>query len=444
MKSFLKTISCAAILLLCAGHLSAQHLHLQTLDSFVAHIEQHNRGIGNLTVSKAGKEIYHRNFGQSQLPAISSKEDMRYHIGSVTKTYTAVMIFQLIEKGQLSLDTRLATYYPDMPGASDITIRQMLEHTSGLGDYCVKGDDANWLLQPVTTASILQEIRSQGLLFTPGTQESYSNSAYFLLAGILEKQYKTDYGTILKQQIIRPLSLRHTQSSLTKPAPAAPSFQYEQEQWTAAADFEFTNTKGAGDITASPRDMLQFINALFTYKLLQPASVAIMKPDPARKEYFGRGLMLIPMRTVILYGHGGDTKGTHCVLAYNETDSVSIALTLNGERYSRNSFIAGILSIMYEEPFTFPVFKDIALTAKDLDRYSGLYSAPGFPLQIQISHTEGLLTAQGTGQPAFPLEVIDHHIFQFEQAGVQMEFLPDKDIMILHQGGQSYEMRRQR
>lgn len=99
-----------------------------------------------------------------------------------------------------------------------------------------------------------------------------------------------------------------------------------------------------------------------------------------------------------------------------------------------------MLSIMYEEPFTFLIFKDSTLTVKELDLYTGLYSAADFPLKIQITHEKVRLTAQGTGQPAVSQEAIDTHIFQFEQAGVQMEFLPGESSMILRQGGHSYKM----
>ncbi len=440
MQSILKKVTLALVLCTAGSRLPAQDLHLRTVDSFVSYIEQHNRGIGNLTIYRSGKPVYQRTFGNGALPGAPNDTATRYRIGSVTKTYTAVLIFQLVEKGVLSLDTRLAAFYPDMPGAPDITIRQMLQHTSGLGDYCLKASDPDWLLRPVTREAILEEIKSQGLLFSPGTDESYSNSAYFLLACILEKHYGKSFGSIVQQQITTPLRLQHTQSALLPGLQAAPSYIYENGQWVTAADFEFVNTKGAGDIAASPDDMIRFMEALFSYKLLQPATVAVMKPDRQQQEYFGRGLMLLPMRTQVLYGHGGDTRGTHCVAGYNEQDRLAVALVLNGERYDRNNFIAGVLSFIYNEPFEFPVFMDITLTPEELDRYTGLYSAPDFPLKIQVSHEAGVLTAQGTGQPSFRLEATGVHVFQMQQAGIRMEFRPEERTLLLSQGGQTFIM----
>lgn len=421
----------------------AQNLHLDEIDRYVTLVEKNNRGIGNLTIYQHGKELYNRDFGQAALKQPAYGPEAKYHIGSITKTYTAVLIFQLIEQKKLSLEDRLARFFPEMPGADEITIRQMLEHTSGLGDYVIRDGDPDWLLEKVTEQDILKEIKRQGLVNPPGTKEEYSNSAYYLLGKIAEKIHNKDYGFLVQEYISKPYGLKNTASLISKPEKVGKSYEYTANSWQEKKDFYFPNTKGAGDIVATTEDMLRFINALFEYRILTKESIAVMKPVIEKKEYFGRGLMQIPLNKHRFYGHGGDTRGTHSVLGYNEEDGVSIALVINGERYPRNQFILGILSLMYEVPFELPNFTEYKATPEQLSTYSGTYSSPQFPLKVTISQSAGILYAQGTGQPAFPLDATAQHKFSMEEAGLKLEFKPESNSMILQQGGSEFELNKE-
>ncbi|WP_300662409.1 serine hydrolase domain-containing protein [Fluviicola sp.] len=424
--------------------ITAQNLHIDQVDSFIGLLENNNRCIGSLIISKNGKELYHRDFGQAAVPKLKHDQHTKYQIGSITKTYTAVLIFQLIESGRLSLDDKLEKFFPEMPGASEITLKQMLNHTSGLGDYVWNEKDPNWLLKKVSEQQILDEIKRQGLAFKPGEKQEYSNSAYYLLANIAEKVYQKNYGILIQEQICQPLGLKNTASILTKPENVYLPYVYQTNgKWVKMPDFYFPNTKGVGDIVATPEDLLLFIQALFRYEIVKKETVEIMKPVLDPDEYFGRGLMQIPMRTQMLYGHGGDTKGTHSVLGYNEKDSVSIVLAINGERFTRNQLILGVLSIMYEEPFEFPEFKDVKVSAKEMDQYTGTYTSPELPIKIAVNHKDGVLYIQGTGQSPLPVEAYDTNKFQFEEAGVKIEFLADHKTMIFKQGGMTFEMKKE-
>lgn len=420
-----------------------QNLNIKAVDSFISYIERNGRDIGSLSICKNGKEIYHRDFGQQAIPGMTFNKDTRYQIGSITKLFTAVMIFQLIEKGKLKPDDKLAAYFPDMPGAGDITLKNMLEHSSGLGDYVFKEDDAEWLTErKLSEQEILSEIKKQGLLFKPGEKVEYSNSAYYLLARILEKAHGKNYGKILEQCITKPYQLSKIESVQANPGNVFKSYQYADGRWSEEKDFEFINALGVGDIVATTRDLNRFIELLFQHKILKKETLDQMKPGTP-KEYFGRGLMLIPFHEHISYGHGGDTKGTHSAVAYNEKDSVSCSFAINGERYGHNNFAIGFLSGLYGKDYTFPEFKEVALKAEDLDKYAGVYSSPELPIKITISKDGNTLVAQGTGQPSFPLTAYDVNKFEFEQAGLKFEFKPADNSLVFRQGGMNMEMKRE-
>jgi CubicO group peptidase (beta-lactamase class C family) len=88
---------------------------------------------------------------------------------------TAILAFKLIEQGRLGLDDTLADFHPDMPAAAQISVRQMLAHSSGLGNFAIK-DGTVWIVDALEPPAILTEIRRQGVAFTPGTRVAYSNS----------------------------------------------------------------------------------------------------------------------------------------------------------------------------------------------------------------------------------------------------------------------------
>lgn len=420
-----------------------QKLDIKAVDSFVNYIEQSGRDIGSLSICKNGTEIYHRDFGQQSIEGLVFNKDTRYQIGSITKLFTAVMIFQLIEKGQLKLDDKLAAYFPDIPGARDITLKNMLEHSSGLGDYVFNEENPEWLIQrKVGEKGILAEIKKQGQLFKPGEKVEYSNSAYYLLARILEKVHKKNYGKILEQCITKPYRLGNITSVQGNTDNIFKAYEYLDGRWSEQKDFEFINALGVGDIAATTYDLNRFIVLLFQNKILKKESLEQMKPITP-KEHFGRGLMLVPFYEHISYGHGGDTRGTHSAVAYNEKDSVSCAFAINGERYAHNNFAIGFLSSLYGKAYTFPGFKEISLKPEDLDKYAGVYSNPDLPIKITISKEGSMLMAQGTGQPSFPLTAYDADKFEFDQAGVKFEFKPASNSLIFHQGGMNMEMKRE-
>jgi D-alanyl-D-alanine carboxypeptidase len=207
----------------------AQNIDIQKIDSFVSHIEKNNRGIGSVSIFKDGNEVYNRSFGQSKLKDIQYDADTKYQIGSITKTITATLVFKLIESNKLQLEDKLSNFYPKIPNSDKITIKNMLEHSSGLGDYTMKNDSITWLTEKVTEKEIFDEIIKQGVSFQPNEKVEYSNSGYFLLTKIVEKFYKKDYATIVSKEIVNPLNIKNFLSITSKTKNIFPSYGYKKK-----------------------------------------------------------------------------------------------------------------------------------------------------------------------------------------------------------------------
>src|SRR5947207_338565 len=128
----------------------AQTLDKAKLDQLFDRLLEKNKGMGSLTLAKDGKVLYSRSFGYSQINGNEKKPltvETKYRIGSITKTFTAVMIFQLVEEGKLKLTDTLDKFFPQIPNANRITIAQILNHRSGIPDIDQNG---SWGKQPRT------------------------------------------------------------------------------------------------------------------------------------------------------------------------------------------------------------------------------------------------------------------------------------------------------
>lgn len=419
------------------SYLAGKAINAEKLNEFLDYIAQNNQGIGSVSIFRNGVQEYHKDFGQQQVKNIAYDKNTQYQIGSISKLFTSVMLMQLVEKGKLNLNEKLSKFYPEIANSKNISIRQMLNHTSGLGNYIAAGADG-WLVgKAVGDKAILDAIKDQGLHFQPGKGVKYSNSAYFLLSRILEKLYDgKPYHEILKENILEKAGMKYTFSALDNPKNIFRPYKFNNGSWEEIPDFDFRNCIGVGDIVSTTEDMNTFINALFNGKFIKKETLDMMTSDK-KEVMFGTGIMKPPFYNIISYGHGGDTYGTHSMLSYEPTDKLAFAVTVNGERFMHNNLYIGILNILYGQDYQFPQF-DEAKKVPEADQYSGSYASKDIALELKIFKKDGTLYGQGSGQPEFPLTYIEKNKYQFDQAGIAILFIPENNQLKLTQGGNTY------
>lgn len=405
-------------------------INTSKIDDFLNYIAKNKQGIGSVAIFKDGKEIYQKNFGQDQLPNVKWDSNTGYQIGSISKMVTAVMLMQLEEKGKLSLNDKLSKYFPDAPNASKITLEQMMNHTSGLGDYV-----SSWLFKkPVGDKAILDTIKKRGIEFQPGEKERYSNSGYYLLSRILEKVSKKPYHVLLKENITDKAKMNNTFSVLDNQKNIFKSYENTTGKWMEVEDFDFRNCIGLGDITSTTTDLNLFVNALFNYQFVKKETLDKMLPKDRKP--FGLGIMTVPFYNKTSYGHGGDTSGTHSLVSYSPTEKYSVAMVVNGEKLAHSKLFIGIVSAIYDHEFEYPKFEEAKkLSEKELQKYEGDYHAKDINLDFKIFVKDENLFAQLTNQPSFPLEFVEGNKFKYENAGVEIVFSPEKKQLTLFQNG---------
>ena len=336
--------------------LFAQNINSEKLDTYFNSIENKNLGIGSLSIFKNGKEVYSRHFGQKNIPGLVYNKNTKYRVGSVTKMITAVLIFKLIEDNRLRLTDRLAKFYPQIPNSDKITIKNLLGHTSGLGSYVVK-DGEVWVTEKATDKQIIDLIIQQGKIFEADEKVFYSNSAYYLLAKILEEKYQKSYQKIVNSEIIRPLRLKNLVSFRPNQKNVYLPYRLGDNSWHLLdKEIDFLNVIGVGDIAATSYDLNIFVNNLFHYNIIKEETLELIQPLVGKEEW-GRGIAVWNFEGTIFYGHGGDTLGSHAVLIYNKEADISIAYNTNGERIKKEDFIENVVNIIYNRKVKIPKLK---------------------------------------------------------------------------------------
>lgn len=335
------------------------------------YFHENNVFSGNVLLQKNGETIYKGDF--NTLPNNSNL----YRIGSITKVFTATIIFQLIEDGQLSLDTKLNQYFPAIKNADNITIGNMLNHTSGIYDYLQWKDYYTKKSDVYNEDDLVALIRNGKPEFKPGKESSYSNSNYILLGFIIEKITGKSFAENVKSRITEKLNLDDTyvETSEKEYAKRNSSYMYDGENWVKEKETNPTFTRAAGSVVSSSEDLAKLMKNLFEGKLISEASLEHMKrTDP--KTWIGYGLFKAPFYKKNGYGHTGRIEEFHSFAGYFPEDQLSVVILSNGTNTKLNDIGSGVMSKYFNEKYKIPSFSSYTSeTAPSTHIYIGTYKA---------------------------------------------------------------------
>lgn len=425
------------------GILYAQDFDRVKMDSLFTLIDTNEKGMGSISIFSRGVEVYQRSIGYADVGGgLAADASTRYRIGSISKTFTAVIIMQLIDEGQLALDSKLMSFCPAVPNAKDITIEQLLRHKSGIYNFTNSPDYPSYMEMPKSREELLKIVVDGGSVFKPGERIEYSNSNYVLLTLIIEQIELKEYSKVLSDRILKPLKLKNTAYGDQIETGKNEALSYTGgDPWELSTETDMSIPLGAGALVSTPTDLNTFFSGLFNGKLVSEESLDKMCDF---EDNVGLGLFQLPFYEKRAVGHQGGIDAFQSTAGYFREDSVSIAYTTNGVLLPRNNIMIGALSIFFGMDYPLPEFKPaMEVALEDMDIYQGVYGAPDFPMKITISINESGLVGQATGQSAFPLEAFGKDKFRFEPAGLTLEFNPGERKVILRQGGQVFELTRE-
>jgi CubicO group peptidase (beta-lactamase class C family) len=269
---------------------------LQSLDSLANHYASQADFSGVILVANEGKAIYRQAFGLANREwNIPNTVSTKFRTGSVTKPFTAVLVFQAIEKGLLRLEGKVTDYLPDYPAkyGNQITIHHLLSHTGGLIDIPqVPGLEWNKERLGHTRQEMLDYFKSRDLRFKPGTDFHYSNFGYYLLSVILEKVTGQSYEELLSEKIFIPAGMNNSSVAPNREVLSnrANGYFKREGKYFNAPFFDQSVVQGYGDIISTVDDLLAFDQALRTNKLVCSASQRVMyTPTLPQKNNYAYG-----------------------------------------------------------------------------------------------------------------------------------------------------------
>jgi D-alanyl-D-alanine carboxypeptidase len=256
---------------------------LATIDHVAAAAVTSGQSPGlQVAVFKNGKAFLVKGYGSANLEqGVRVSNDSIFRVGSVTKQFTAAALLLLAEEGKLSTQDTLSKYYPNFPRAGDITLEQMLHHTSGIHSYTDDPSFANEGMVHRTTEEMVDFIaklpKTQD--FEPGTDWRYSNSAFFILGGVIEKVSGEPLAKVFKTKFFGPLGMTH--SALDDETEIVVG---RVRGYSGAGVGKFSNAPfismsipgAAGSIRSTASDLVKWNAALYGGKVLKPASLSAM------------------------------------------------------------------------------------------------------------------------------------------------------------------------
>jgi CubicO group peptidase (beta-lactamase class C family) len=350
VKTSLNTSLLILVLNFFAGSASSQVLSNQ-IDAIFTSLKSNNAPGAAVLVVRNGRAVFRRGYGVTDLRTLRRIDaDTNFRLASFTKQFTAACIMLLARDGKLHYDDRLTDFFPDFPAyGRSITVRNLLNHTSGLPDYedilmkQYEGMPPEKVPQ-ILDAGVLKLLGAQTSgKFPAGSKWEYSNSGYAVLAMIVEKVSGKPFGQFLQERIFTPLGMKHT-LAYEKGKNEVPHRAYgytKQDDGFHETDQSPTSAVlGDGGIYSSLDDLAKWDRALRDHALLseaemQPALTAVRPADgPAKTPEgqtlsYGFGWFLDPYASHKRMSHDGSTVGFRTTIQRFPDDNLTIIVLAN-------------------------------------------------------------------------------------------------------------------
>src|SRR5262245_1443135 len=268
-------------------------------------------------VARDGKIVFQ---GGAGLADISQKTPTppapKYPYESVSKQFPAAAILQLAEQGKLSLNDKLANHFPDFSHRPDVTVRQLLTHTSGLHSYTEKPEFMSRVTKSIEPAKLIEWLKDDPTDFAPGAGFHYNNSAYFLLGELVAKASGKPYGDYLRETFFQPLEMQSTGVFVNSSPPTGMAIGYSlaDKKLTPAIDWDMSWAGGAGALYSTVGDLFRWNEALFGGRVInaesfKAATTPVELPKNVDGMKYGYGLLLYEVKRLPAIGHGGGLNG---------------------------------------------------------------------------------------------------------------------------------------
>lgn len=376
---------------------------------------------GSVLVARDGHILFQKSYGMANHEwSIPNSEKTKFHVASITKTFTAAAILQLERAGKLKLDDPLSKYIPDFLNGERITIEQMLTHTSGLPDFYSLPEYPLRKYQRVTLPDLVAWVKTKPLDFLPGSKSSYSNTGYAFLAYIIEQVSAKPYEQFLAEAILKPAGMKDTGAFRDDAiiANRATGYQpaFDGGGLRNALAYDKTILTGSGSLYSTTTDLYEWCRAVEAGRFF-----SVHQPSRA----YGWGPRETKTKHKYIEQSGRD-PGFSSHIAVFPDDRLIVVVLGNLEDAAVNTLADDLATIALGEDPTPPAPRaKLAGVIVHPEEFAGTYEVnPKFFLDVRTEDSK--LYLRGTGGDFLPLEPTGKDTFFYRQLYVKVGFRRDK------------------
>lgn len=308
-------------------------------------------------IVRDGRVAYVQAFGAARMsPRLPARPDMHYALGSISKQFTVAAVMLLQQQGKLSIDDPVSKWFPELTDASQVTLRNLMSHTSGYEDYAPQDYTIPEWTHPSSAEQIVHEWATKPLDFAPGTQYQYSNTNFNIVGLIVQKVAGEPFWRFLKANVLDPVGLSHaidldTQRDQLEPTgyfrhalgPLRPALM-EAPGWYFAD----------GEMAMPVGDLLRWDISVMNESLLAPASYAEMEAPTRLQDglysNYGLGLTIGALNGHRMVSHGGEVGGFVAQNIVLPGDKIAVAVLTNQEASPAAGMIGSAIARLLVPP----------------------------------------------------------------------------------------------
>ncbi|MDF2723727.1 MAG: hypothetical protein K0Q59_3402 [Paenibacillus sp.] len=319
---------------------------------------EQGRFSGSVLVARQGDIILKQGYGWANVElGVPNTPLTKFRIASIGKPFTAMAVLQLHEQGLLHVQDPLIRYVPEYPNADRITIHQLLTHTSGIPNFSTLPDWEEFKMKRSTPGRMIQRFRSMPLDFAPGQGFKYSNSAYVLLAYLVEQVSQQTFGDFIRQRILAPLQMNDTgeDNPRTIITNRASGYELEQGELVNSQFIDMSIGIGSGGLYSTVEDLYRFDRGLYTEKLVSQSTLELIHTgyvrSAAHNAEYGYGWFIAREdwggTSRLRIGHSGSIYGFKSQLNRYVEDGLAVIVLSNLASSPKDQIVLDLTRIAY-------------------------------------------------------------------------------------------------
>jgi len=355
---------------------------------------------GAVLVARDGVPLFAKGYGFANYEHdVPNTTQTKFRLASVSKQFTAAGIMILEKEGKLRVDDPVSKHLPNVPDKwKDVTLHQLMSHTSGVPENLSKALIKGMWPQPIEKERLFDHLKESPLDFKPGEKWSYSNTGYALLGQVIEKITGLSYGDFLKVRIFEPLGMHDTGIDNRRLVlkNRANNYGTFMGQLSHAIYIDLSQVYSAGSMYSTVGDLLKWDNALYTDTILPQSSLERMW-TPVKNGY-GYGWLIHRRFGRLRINHTGGLPGCHTFVNRYPGSHVLVAVLCNLEGSPFDKVADALAAIAHGDPYDVPVVRvEAKIDPKILDKYVGEYELRP-KVAIQITKEDEKLRAKFPNQ----------------------------------------------